>query len=45
MSRKQKPPGGCVLIGRWRIIAADLWDRDFDWRHDGDQAMPKAVRA
>ena len=21
-------PGGCRLIGRWRIVEADLWDRD-----------------
>ncbi len=21
-------PGGCQLIGRWRITQADLWDRD-----------------
>lgn len=20
---------GCRLIGRWRIVAADLWDRDY----------------
>lgn len=20
---------GCQLIGRWRIVAADLWDRDY----------------
>lgn len=29
MSKKEKPPAGCKLIGRWRIIAADLWDRDY----------------
>ncbi len=29
MSRKTKAPMGCKLIGRWRIIAADLWDRDY----------------
>ncbi len=29
MSRKEKPPAGRVLIGRWRIIEADLWDRDY----------------
>ena len=22
-------PAGCQLIGRWRIIEADLWDRDY----------------
>lgn len=22
-------PAGCQLIGRWRIIAADLWDRGY----------------
>jgi hypothetical protein len=22
------PPASCRLIGRWRIAAADLWDRD-----------------
>ncbi len=22
-------PAGCPLIGRWRIVAADLWDRDY----------------
>ena len=21
-------PAGCRLIGRWRIVEADLWDRD-----------------
>ena len=21
-------PAGCLLIGRWRIVEADLWDRD-----------------
>jgi len=21
-------PMGCLLIGRWRIVKADLWDRD-----------------
>jgi hypothetical protein len=21
-------PAGCKLIGRWRIVEADLWDRD-----------------
>jgi len=21
-------PAGCQLIGRWRIVEADLWDRD-----------------
>jgi hypothetical protein len=20
---------GCQLIGRWRIVEADLWDRDY----------------
>jgi hypothetical protein len=24
-----KAPGGCEIIGRWRIVAADLWDRDY----------------
>ena len=22
-------PSGCEVIGRWRIVAADLWDRDY----------------
>ena len=22
-------PSGCRLIGRWRIIEADLWDGDY----------------
>jgi hypothetical protein len=22
-------PAGCQLIGRWRIVDADLWDRDY----------------
>lgn len=22
-------PAGCQIIGRWRIIEADLWDRDY----------------
>ena len=22
-------PMGCQLIGRWRIVAADLWERDY----------------
>ncbi|WP_292323486.1 hypothetical protein [Mesorhizobium sp.] len=22
-------PAGCQLIGRWRIIEADLWDRGY----------------
>ena len=22
-------PANCQLIGRWRIVAADLWDRDY----------------
>ena len=22
-------PAGCRLIGRWRIVEADLWDRDY----------------
>ena len=22
-------PMGCRLIGRWRIVAADIWDRDY----------------
>lgn len=22
-------PAGCEVIGRWRIVAADLWDRDY----------------
>lgn len=22
------PPGDCLLVGRWRIVAADQWDRD-----------------
>ena len=24
-----KAPANCRLIGRWRIFAADLWDRDY----------------
>jgi hypothetical protein len=23
------PSAGCQLIGRWRIVEADLWDRDY----------------
>jgi len=22
-------PAGCQLIGQWRIVEADLWDRDY----------------
>ena len=22
-------PAGCQIIGRWRIVEADLWDRDY----------------
>jgi len=22
-------PGGCQLVGRWRIVEADLWDGDY----------------
>jgi hypothetical protein len=22
-------PAGCKVIGRWRIVEADLWDRDY----------------
>ncbi len=22
-------PAGCELMGRWRIVEADLWDRDY----------------
>ncbi|WP_292421875.1 hypothetical protein [Mesorhizobium sp.] len=22
-------PAGCQLIGRWRIVEADLWDRGY----------------
>ncbi len=22
-------PAGCEVIGRWRIVASDLWDRDY----------------
>jgi hypothetical protein len=22
-------PAGCQLLGRWRIVEADLWDRDY----------------
>ena len=22
-------PAGCQLIGRWRIVEADLWDREY----------------
>ncbi len=21
--------GNCTLIGRWRIVEADIWDRDY----------------
>ena len=24
-----KAPADCRLIGRWRIVGADLWDRDY----------------
>jgi len=24
-----KAPADCRLIGRWRIVKADLWDRDY----------------
>ena len=24
-----KAPANCRLIGRWRIVEADLWDRDY----------------
>jgi hypothetical protein len=24
-----KAPADCRLIGRWRIVEADLWDRDY----------------
>jgi hypothetical protein len=23
------PPGECPLVGRWRIVAADLWEREY----------------
>lgn len=23
------PPLGCQVLGRWRIISVDLWDRDY----------------
>jgi hypothetical protein len=22
-------PGNCKLVGRWRIVEADIWDRDY----------------
>ena len=22
-------PAGCEVVGRWRIVASDLWDRDY----------------
>jgi hypothetical protein len=22
-------PGDCKLVGRWRIVEADIWDRDY----------------
>jgi len=22
-------PAGCKLVGRWRIVEADIWDRDY----------------
>jgi hypothetical protein len=22
-------PAGCIVLGRWIIVAADLWDRDY----------------
>jgi hypothetical protein len=22
-------PGNCKLVGRWRIVEADMWDRDY----------------
>jgi hypothetical protein len=24
-----RAPAGCQLVGRWRIVEADLWDRDY----------------
>ena len=24
-----RPPADCRLIGRWRIVEADLWDRGY----------------
>jgi hypothetical protein len=24
-----KAPMGCALIGRWRIVEADIWERDY----------------
>jgi hypothetical protein len=29
MTAPETSPGGCRLIGRWRILEADLWDRDY----------------
>lgn len=23
------PPASCQILGRWRIVSADLWDRDY----------------
>ena len=31
-------PMGCRLIGRWRIVAADLWERDY---LDLSRALPR----
>ena len=28
MSALKKPPMNCQLIGRWRIVEADIWPRD-----------------
>jgi len=22
-------PAGCKIVGRWRIVEADIWDRDY----------------
>lgn len=24
-----RTPAGCKLVGRWRIVEADIWDRDY----------------
>jgi len=29
MSAQTSAPMGCKLVGRWRIIKADIWDRDY----------------
>ncbi len=24
-----RAPAGCKLVGRWRVVEADIWDRDY----------------